>query len=184
MACWLQTGSTRPEPVPRSDRPRRTDRSIGYAGRGRPVGVNLSWPSDRSACSSAPPASRPGTTPLSVCPVAALPGFAPSGQESFFECVDVIWVLLVGLRPGAQMCEAQVLERAIDRVVGNRDAELFMQSHDQIARSPAHHAMDRRDRAFLHNPRKKRPVRVGQLARPPRRLIEPDHPGRRFRCSA
>jgi hypothetical protein len=50
----------------------------------------------------------------------------------------------------------------------------------------AHHAMHRRDRAFLHNPRKKRPVRVGQLARPPRRrsvdetvpplLIEPDHP--------
>ena len=53
------------------------------------------------------------------------------------------------------MREAQVLEGAIDRIVRHREPKLLMQPHDQIARPPAHHAMDRSDRALLYDPGEK-----------------------------
>src|SRR5437016_9038996 len=49
------------------------------------------------------------------------------------------------------MREAQGLEGTIDRIVRYREPELLMQPHDQIARPPAHHAMDRSDRALLYD---------------------------------
>src|SRR5262249_40052709 len=43
----------------------------------------------------------------------------------------------------------------IDRIVRHREPELLMQPHNQIARPPAHHAMDRSDRALLYDPGEK-----------------------------
>jgi hypothetical protein len=40
-----------------------------------------------------------------------------------------------------------------------------VQLHDQIAGSPAHHTVDRRDRAIFHNPGEKGFVRLVQLGR-------------------
>src|SRR5271155_1007009 len=106
----------------------------------------------------------------------------PSGKGSR----DRIGILLVGPGPGAEMCEAEVFQSTIDRIVRHRDAELLMQPHDQIAGSPAHHAMDGRDRAFIYNPRQKGPVlsiklgwrswgsKVNQAVGPV--LVEADHP--------
>ena len=84
------------------------------------------------------------------------------------------------------MREAQVFESTIDGVIRDRDAELLVQPHDQIAGPPPHHAVDRRDRAFLHEPGEERPVYGIELGRNARRrnvdqtvrslIIEPDHP--------
>jgi hypothetical protein len=63
------------------------------------------------------------------------------------------------------MREVQFLQGAVHRVVGNREAELLVQSHDQIAGTPAHHAMDRRNRALVHDPSKKSLVPVVELGR-------------------
>ena len=105
---------------------------------------------------------------------------------SFFERRDGVGVLLVGLRAGAHMREAQVLQGAIDRVVRHREPKLLVEPHDQIARPPANHAVDRRDRPLLHDPSEKGPVRIVELGRHARRrdvdetvrplLVEPDHP--------
>jgi hypothetical protein len=65
------------------------------------------------------------------------------------------------------------------------EPELLIQPHDQIARSPAHHAMDRRDRTFLHDAGEKGLVHGVELGRHSWRrdidetvrslLVEPDH---------
>src|SRR2546421_8458004 len=77
-----------------------------------------------------------------MCRVQASRGFPPHARRSFFERVHGLSILLVGLRPGANMREAQLLEGAIDRIVRHRESELLVQPHDEIARPPAHHAMD------------------------------------------
>src|SRR5258708_40246564 len=84
------------------------------------------------------------------------------------------------------MREAQGLEGARDRIVRSRDPELLMQPHDQTARPPAHHAMDRSDRALLYDAGEKGRMNSVELGRHPRRrnidetvrslLVEPDHP--------
>src|SRR5262245_46337166 len=61
-----------------------------------------------------------------------------------------------------------------------------MQPHDQIARPPAHHAMDRSDWALLYEAGEKGLMNSVELGRHPRRrnidetvrslLVEPDHP--------
>ena len=62
------------------------------------------------------------------------------------------------------MREAQVLQGAVDRIVGNRDAKLLVEAHDQITGPPAHDAIDRRDRPFLNETNKKRLVLLGEFA--------------------
>jgi hypothetical protein len=42
--------------------------------------------------------------------------------------------------------------------------ELLVEAHDQIAGPPAHDAIDRRDRPFLHETNKKRLVLLGEFA--------------------
>jgi len=84
------------------------------------------------------------------------------------------------------MREAQLLEGAIDGIVRHRKSELLIQPHDQMARSPAHHAMDRRDRTLLYDSGEKGPVQGVELGRHSWRrdidetvrslLVEPDHP--------
>src|SRR6185503_5307297 len=64
--------------------------------------------------------------------------------HTFFERLHGLRVLLVGLGPGTHMREAQPFQSTVDRVVGDRDAELLVQPHDQVAGPPAHHTMDRR----------------------------------------
>src|SRR5260221_10268456 len=98
-----------------------------------------------------PPASHLGTRLLPVCRVRAAHGFPPHARRSFFERVHGLGILPVSLGPGAHMREAQGLEGTIDRIVRYREPELLMQPHDQIARPPAHHAMDRSDRALLYD---------------------------------
>src|SRR3974377_1374403 len=61
-----------------------------------------------------------------------------------------------------------------------------MQPHDQVTATPAHPAMDGRDRPFVHDPRQKCPVPLVELRRRTWRgdidqtirplLVEPDHP--------
>src|SRR5262245_5806704 len=84
------------------------------------------------------------------------------------------------------MREAQVLEGAIDRIVRDREPKLLIEPHDQIARPPAHHAMDRRDWPLLHDAGKEGLMPGVELGRHSRRrdidktvrslLVEPDHP--------
>jgi hypothetical protein len=62
------------------------------------------------------------------------------------------------------MRKAQVLQGAVDRIVRNRDAELLVEAHDQIAGPPAHDAIHRRDRPFLHETHKKRLVLLAEFA--------------------
>src|SRR5262249_35045269 len=78
-------------------------------------------------------------------------------------------ILLISLGPGAHMREAQVLEGAIDRIVRHRESKLLIQPHDQIARPPAHHAMDRRDRTLLYDSGEKGLVPGVELGRHSRR---------------
>ena len=63
---------------------------------------------------------------------------------------------IVGLGPGADMRKAQVLQGKVDRIVRDRDAKLLVEPHDEIAGPPAHDAIDRWDRAFLHQAGEKR----------------------------
>src|ERR1700756_5728612 len=86
-----------------------------------------------------------------VCRVRAVHGFPPHARRSFFERAHGLGILPVSLGPGAHMRDAQGLEGAIDRIVQYREPELLIQPHDQIARPPAHHAMDRSDRALLYD---------------------------------
>src|SRR5439155_19175121 len=84
------------------------------------------------------------------------------------------------------MREAQVLQGAIDRVVRYRERILLVEPHDQIARPPANHTVDRRDRTLLYDPSEKGPVRMVELGQHARRRdvdetvrplrVEPDHP--------
>src|SRR6266576_187371 len=119
-----------------------------------------------------------------MCRVQASRGFPPHARRSFFERVHGLSILLVGLRPGAHMREAQCLKSAIDHVVRHRESELLIQPHDEIARPPAHHAMDRRDRTLLYDSGEKGLVPGVELGRHSRRrdtdetvlslLVEPD----------
>jgi hypothetical protein len=112
--------------------------------------------------------------------------WGPRVRQSFFECLDGLGVLFVGLRTGAHMREPQILKRTIDGVVRHREPKVLVQPHDQIAGPPPHHAVDRRNGAFLHDPTQKSPVRCIELGRYSRRrnvdktirslVIEPDHP--------
>ena len=121
-----------------------------------------------------------------MCRVRAAHGFPPHARRSFFERVHGLGILPVSLGPGAHMREAQGLEGAIDRIVRYREPELLMQPHDQIARPPADHAMDRSDRALLYDAGEKGLMNSVELGRHPRRrnidetvrslLVEPDHP--------
>ena len=82
------------------------------------------------------------------------------------------------------MREAQLLEGAIDCVIRHREPELLIQPHDQIARPPAHHAMDRSDRTLLYDSGEKGLMDSVELGRYSRRrnidetvrslLVEPD----------
>src|SRR5207302_2679507 len=65
------------------------------------------------------------------------------------------------------MREAQVLQGAIDRVVRYRERILLVEPHDQIARPPANHTVDSRDRTLLYDPSEKGPVRIVELGRHP-----------------
>jgi hypothetical protein len=104
----------------------------------------------------------------------------------FFERLDGVGILFVGLWTGAHMRETQVLQSAIDRVVRHRERKLLVQPHDQIARPPAHHAVDCRNRPLRHDPREKSLVGVVKLGWNARRrdidetvwplLVEADHP--------
>lgn len=59
----------------------------------------------------------PSGYPLLQCRAQASPGLPRRGQDSFFERLHGIGVLLVGLGPGADMREVQVLQGTLDRIV-------------------------------------------------------------------
>src|SRR5207253_11330440 len=63
------------------------------------------------------------------------------------------------------MREAQVLQGAIDRVVRYGERILLVEPHDQIARPPANHTVDSRDRTLLYDPSEKGPGRIVELGR-------------------
>jgi hypothetical protein len=96
-------------------------------------------------------------------PDASLWRISARRTEKFFKSLHRFGILLVGPRPGAHMREAQVLQGTIDGVVRHRDPELLMQPHDQVAPAPAHHTMDRRDRALMDDPGEKGLVAVIEL---------------------
>src|SRR5882672_3471951 len=96
----------------------------------------------------------------------AFGGFPPGGRRSFFKSLHRFGILLVGPRPGAHMREAQVLQGAVDRVVRHREPERLMQPHDQVARAPAYHTVDRRNRALINDPGEKGLVLLGSKNAP------------------
>ena len=69
-------------------------------------------------------------TPLSECPTQASPELPLCGRESFFERLHGVGVLLLGLGPGADIPEAQVLQGTVNRIVRDRDAKLLVEPRD------------------------------------------------------
>jgi hypothetical protein len=89
-------------------------------------------------------------------------------------------------RAGGELTIAERPQFAAHRRLAHRDPELIPEPPHQVLQPPAHHAMDRRDRAALHQRQQGLAVAGAELADIPRRLavnqafgpmgVEPDHP--------
>ena len=89
-------------------------------------------------------------------------------------------------RASRELAIAHLVQNPANGRLGDRDAELRPDPLDQIHQPPAHHPMDRRDRAVLDHLREDAPMRgleqrrlagsfpVDQATRP--FSVEPDHP--------
>ena len=87
---------------------------------------------------------------------------------------------------GRELAIAHGAQFPAHRLLGDRDAELLEDPLRQIDQPPAHHAMDRRDRAALDHPRDRQALSIIELGGLARRFavpqpvgavrVEPDHP--------
>ena len=73
-------------------------------------------------------------------------------------------------RSGREFAVAHGAQLPAERLLGDRDAEFLEDPLRQIDQPPAHHAMDRRDRAALDHAGDGPPLKVIELARLTRRL--------------
>ena len=81
-------------------------------------------------------------------------------------------------RPSREFAVAHGAQLSAERLLGDDDAELLEDPLRQIDQPPAHHAMDRRDRARIDPGHQGRAMRVGELGRLAGglRLINPSGP--------
>src|SRR5262245_23251233 len=75
--------------------------------------------------------------------------FPPGARESFFKILNRALRLRMVARSGREFAVAHGAQLPAERLLGDRDAEFLEDPLRQIDQPPAHHAMDRRDRAAL-----------------------------------
>ena len=68
-------------------------------------------------------------------------------------------------RTGRELAIVHGPQLPAQRLLGDRDAELFPEPLDEVDQAPAHHAMDRRDRALVDPGHQGRAMRIGELGR-------------------
>ena len=73
---------------------------------------------------------------------------SPGARESFFKILDRARGLRVMARPCRELAVAHGAQFPTERLLGDRDAEFFEDPLRQIDQSPAHHAVDCRNRAL------------------------------------
>ena len=164
-----RTAGPRRRPCPARGRSHRTGRPTWCAGHERRAAGCPVWPSDRSACSSVRRASRPGTRSLGPCPAQAGPGSPPGVGRNFFKIFNGLRVLRVVARPRREVAEPETPQLLPDHVLRQRDRKRLPDQRHQILCPPAHHPVNRRDRAALNNLGQPGALGVIQLRRRTRR---------------
>src|SRR5215472_14090111 len=146
----------------------RWRRSAGHAVR---LGGCRASPSDEWSCSSGRCVPRRRTRFLSCRSRAPWrTRFPPGARESFFKILNRALRLRMVARSGREFAVAHGAQLPAERLLGDRDAEFLEDPLRQIDQPPAHHAMDRRDRAALDHAGDGPPLKVIELARLTRRL--------------
>ncbi len=110
----------------------------------------------------------------------------PGALGNFFKILDHALGLRMMAWTSREFAVAHGAQLPAERLLGDRDAELLEYPLREINQPPAHHPVDRRDRAALDHPRNRLALRVIELrglpwrlavqetVRPPR--VEPQHP--------
>src|SRR4029079_935844 len=174
-------------PCPLSGRPPRRCRSMRYVDRGAHSGGYRASPTGGGSCSSARCAPRPGTKSLlSRQRWSFRARLHPGAPGIFFKILDNALGLGVVAWAGRELAVTHRAQFSAERLLGNGDAEFFEYPLCQIDQPPAHHAVDRRDRAALDHLGDHPPLSVIELGRLAWRLavqqtngsarVKPDHP--------
>src|SRR6185312_7156322 len=137
---------------------------------GLPRHVIPSWPIGKRGCSSGRPASRPGTRPQSAFPGRVWSRSPRPAWESFFKCRDRLRILHRMARPGAEVREAELLERATQAHLRQIDTEALSENTLQVDAAPAYDPILLRVGAGLDKLLQCLFLLVGELRRPPGRL--------------
>ena len=101
---------------------------------------------------------------------------APGSRRSFFKIRDHAFVLGMMARARRQLAEAHGAKLPAHRLLRDREPELLPNPLHQINDAPAHHAMHRRDRAALDNPRERRALVANESAGCPAPCRSPARP--------
>src|SRR6202165_200474 len=78
--------------------------------------------------------------------------------------------------PGRQLAQLQGAQFAAQRLLTDRNAEFLEDPLRQVDQPPAHHAVNRRDRAALDDLQQRLPVRLGEQRPCARALSIPQPP--------
>src|SRR5262249_12515068 len=89
--------------------------------------------------------------------------FPPGARERFFKILNRALRLRMVARSGREFAVAHGAQLPAERLLGDRDAEFLEDPLRQIDQPPAHHAMDRRDRAALDHAGDGPPLKVIEL---------------------
>src|SRR3954452_14901691 len=115
-------------------------------------------------------AKSPRSLAKSSCRGPASPRSPPDGRGSLFKSGDRRLILGVMARAGRELAIIHAAQLAAQRLLGDRDLELLPDTLGQIDQPPAHHAVNRRDRARVDPGDERCPMRVGELRGLARRL--------------
>src|SRR4029078_6228840 len=116
------------------------------------------------------PASRPGTSRRWVLPGRFWSRSPRPAWESFFKCRDRLWILHRMARPGAEVREAELLERAPQAHLRQIETEALSENTLQVDAAPAYAPILLRVGAGLDKLLQCFFLLVGELRRPPGRL--------------
>src|SRR5262249_31260112 len=90
-------------------------------------------------------------------------GFLQAHGEAFLKSLNRALRWRMGPRSGRELAVAHGAQLPAERLLGDRDAEFLEDPLRQIDQPPAHHAMDRRDRAALDHAGDGPPLKVIEL---------------------
>src|SRR4029453_4082061 len=110
------------------------------------------------------------TRSLSPCRLPWISRSLPNGPGSFFKSGRRRLVLGSMGGAGRELAIVHGPQLAAQRLLGDRDAELLPSPRHEIDQSPAHHAVNRRDRAGIKLRLQSGPMRVGGPGGRPGRL--------------